>query len=163
MKTIRRILHPTDFSNEVEAATKLAFEMTKEFGAQLVLLNVYLPPMYIGAFGDAYGLPIELLQRLQQDTVRALDRVQKRAAEVGISAETIALEGVAKDVIVATAQNQNIDLIVMGTHGRTGFKHFLLGSVAEYVVRTAQCPVLTVRAPQLPSSDSSTAQNPSKS
>jgi nucleotide-binding universal stress UspA family protein len=75
---------------------------------------------------------------------RALGGLYQRAVAAGVAAEPLALSGRAQDVIVEVAQSRGVDLIVMGTHGRTGVRHLLLGSVAERVVRAAPCPVLVV-------------------
>lgn len=147
MLSIQHIMLATDFSPGSEAAAALAFEMARKFAARLTILHVYSAPVYIGAFGDAYALPPEVMEKIRADAERALDGLRLRAAKVAITAEPLALEGIAPDLIVAAARSRRVDLVVMGTHGRTGLKHLLLGSVAERVVRTAECPVLTVRIP----------------
>jgi universal stress protein A len=148
MSSIRNILLATDFSPGAEAATAVAFEMAQRFAAKLILLHVYPPPAYYtGAFGDAYLLPTDVIEKVRTDAERALKDLHHRAAKEGIQAEPVALEGIAADIIVAVASSHQVGLIVMGTEGRTGLRHFLLGSVAERVVRTAECPVITVRLP----------------
>jgi nucleotide-binding universal stress UspA family protein len=150
MQTIHKILHPTDFSSGADPAAELAIEMARKYGAELLLLHAHSPPIYIGAFGDAYAAPPDVIDKLQSDVERALHKLHERAEGAGIRTESITVDGIASDVILAVARSHHIDLIVMGTHGRTGLKHFLLGSVAERVVRTADCPVMTVRAPPPP-------------
>src|SRR3569832_285979 len=145
MRAIHRILHPTDFSTGAEPATELAIEMARRFDAELTFLHVYGTPVKFGPFGDGYALP-ELIQKLQEDTQRALEGLLRRAIHAGVRARTMSADanadGSIPDSFVSLAGNE-ADLIVMGTHGRTGIKHLLLGSVAELVVRSAPCPVLT--------------------
>lgn len=145
--SLHHIMLATDFSPGSEAAAGLAFELARKFAARLTLLHVYSAPVYIGAFGDAYALPPEVMEKIRADAERGLEALALRAAKEGITAEPLAVEGLAPDLIVAAARSRRVDLIVMGTHGRTGLRHLLLGSVAERVVRTAECPVLTARAP----------------
>ena len=146
MRTIRKILHPTDFSKGADAATELAIEMAHTFSAELTVVYVYAGPVYKGPFGYGYALQPELTQRLKEDAERALEQIRQRVTKAGIRNRMLAVEGIASEAIVAEAETRDMDLIVMGTHGRTGFRHLLLGSVAERVLRTAQVPVLTVRA-----------------
>jgi nucleotide-binding universal stress UspA family protein len=148
MRPIRKILHPTDFSPAAEAATELAIDLARRLDADLTLLNVYAVPVYTGPLGDAYVVPTELVQKLSADAEANLQEVCDRAIRAGVRATTAAVEGIPSEAIVALADSRGMDLIVMGTHGLTGFKHLLLGSVAERVLRGASCPVLTVRQPQ---------------
>jgi nucleotide-binding universal stress UspA family protein len=147
MRPIRTILHPTDFSSGAELATELAIEMAVKFNAELTLLHTYAIQVYIGPLGETYPLSAETVYKIQDTAERSLELIRKRASEAGVKAKSQIVDGVDSEVILATAKSAGIDLIVMGTHGRTGLKHFLLGSVAEKVVRLASCPVLTVRAP----------------
>lgn len=146
MPSIHTMLLPTDFSDAAEQAATLAIAMAQAFGAKLLLLCVYAGPIYMGPFNEAYATSADILERLRRETERALEGLRQRASDAGVSAESFALPGRASDVIVEMAQSHAVDLIVMGTHGRTGFRHLLLGSVAEHVIRTAACPVLTVPA-----------------
>lgn len=150
MPQINKILLSTDFSPGAAAATALALEMARRFSAKLTILHVYWAPVYIGAMGDSYAPPPEMIERLRADAEQALADERKRAQAAGVDAEILAAEGIPADVIVAAARKGEIDLIVMGTEGRTGLKHLLLGSVAERVVRTAACPVLTARVVSKP-------------
>ncbi len=145
MPTIQKILHPTDFSKGADAALELAIEMARTFSAELTILHVYAVPVHLDPLGVGYAQPLSLSQKLNDNAERALEPLRHRAAKQGVMTQTLALEGIATEAILATAEGCSTDLIVMGTHGRTGFKHLLLGSVAERVVRAASCPVLTVR------------------
>lgn len=146
MSSIQNIMLATDFSNGAEAAARLAIEMARKFTAKLTILHVSAPPIYTGVFGDAYALPPEVLEKVRAATELELEKLCLRATKEGIRVDTLIVEGIAADAIIAAAHSHGVGLIAMGTHGRTGLKHFLLGSVAERVVRTAKCPVLTVHA-----------------
>ena len=147
MPAIREILHPTDFSTGAAQAFEMAIDVARRFEAHLTILHVSAPPVYIGHFGDGYGMSTEQLAMLKADQDRYLDQFRARALEAGVPCTTVSIEGFANEAIVEQAAARNIDLIVLGTHGRTGLGRLLLGSVAERVLRAAKCPVLTVRHP----------------
>lgn len=144
MLAIHKILAPTDFSACSEPALRYAGELGRTLGATVVLLHVAET-----AFDyTVYGLAPETIADLQTEARQAID---KRLAEakgfVGVDGTTTRIrEGSPAQEIVEAAKQLEVDLIVMGTHGRTGVRHMLAGSTAEKVVRTAACPVLTVRA-----------------
>jgi nucleotide-binding universal stress UspA family protein len=131
---ISRILVPTDFSRGSLHAFRYAEELTRRFGAELILVHVGDPL----SVSDLPGAG-ELSGRRELD--RALALVRERDYRV----RGVLRRGNPTDEIVKAAAAERADLIVMGTHGRTGLKHALMGSVAESVVRNAPCPVLTVR------------------
>ena len=145
MRSVKKILVPTDFSPPAAGAVEQAVMFANIYGASLTLFHVYglPPPMVDGA--DAYGKDVE--QALAEGAERSLtalrDELRRRFPDAPVT-ETKAVLGFAADEIVGEARRGDFDLIVMGTHGRTGFRHMLLGSVAERVVRTAPVPVLTV-------------------
>lgn len=145
MRAVREILHPTDFSTGAEPAFEMAVEVARRFEAQLTILHVPAPPLYIAHFGDAYGMSAEQLTALRADQERCMDQLRTRALAAGVRCTTVCVEGFPKETIVEQAEARNMDLIVLGTHGRTGLDRLLLGSVAERVLRGAKCPVLTVR------------------
>lgn len=145
MRAIREVLHPTDFSTGAAPAFAMAVEVAHRFAAQLTILHVPAPPVYIGHFGDGYSMSAERLEALRADQELSLDQLRARALEAGVRCTAVAIEGFPSEVIVAQAEARNTDLIVLGTHGRTGLGRLLLGSVAERVLRAAKCPVLTVR------------------
>jgi nucleotide-binding universal stress UspA family protein len=144
---IRRILHPTDFSPASRPAFKEALDLAKMTGARLFLLHV-LPALPV--IPDVYIAPttFDELQRGQRDGAqKQLLRLLARAKAARVRASGILREvGAAHEQIVRVARSKRVGLIAMGTHGRGGIARALLGSVAERVVRTASCPVLTVRA-----------------
>jgi len=143
-----RILVPTDFSAPSEAALATAKDLATRFGASLNLVHVLEDPYAVAAYSaDALGyLPPGIKETWQREAEKHLNALLTPAERVHYKATTAVLfSGNAAREIVEYAQDKRIDLIVMGTHGRGGFAHFLLGSVAERVVRTAECPVLTMR------------------
>lgn len=140
----KNILVPTDLSDGAEQALDYACELAHSLGAKVHLLNVIgIPVLGVPELGVA--LTSTVIDSLIQDNQRALDRLAEQkgcAAQIG---QTMLKTGDARDVINQTAKEIGADLIVMGTHGRRGVSRALLGSVAETVVRSAPCPVLTVR------------------
>lgn len=146
MSRLRRILHPSDFSRASGAAFTRAVAMAKAERAQLLLVHVLAPPVPIA--GEGYISPkvyddLEASARKYGQT--RLTALQTRARKAGVKAVTLLLDGVAHDQIARAAKSKKADLIVIGTHGRTGLAKFFLGSVASRVVAAAPCPVLTVR------------------
>jgi universal stress protein A len=135
---IRRILVPTDFSAHANWAVTAAFELAQTFGADLSLLHVIEVPVY----AIEVALP---LADLEQNARRALALLLPEAAAAGVAVTRLVDMGVPFQKILETARAEQVDLIVMSTHGRTGLGHLVLGSVAERVVRLAPCPVLTIR------------------
>lgn len=146
MKGVRRILHPTDFSRASGAAFLKAVALAKESRAQLLLVHVMLPPTPF--IGDGYVSPKtyqELEAAARRSAQRELAKVAARAQKAKARVKAVLLEGVPYDRIARAARSKGADLIVMGTHGRSGLSKFFLGSVAERVIALAPCPVLTVR------------------
>lgn len=144
--TIRRILHATDFSPASRPALQLARELAKAFKAELVLFHAAEVAVPIGT-GEGY-VPPSVLEDIWKGAREQAERNMKRLAEKaqagGVRVTTLIAEGPPAAAIVQAAKRRRAGLIVIGTHGRTGIKRFLLGSVAERVVRTAAHPVLTV-------------------
>lgn len=146
MKLYRRILHPTDFSSASRRAFACAVALARRDRAELLLLHVLSPS---GLFvGDGY-VTVETWQRIEAGARRSaesrLNVALARAKRAGGRASAMIVEGVPFERIVRTAKTKRVDLIVIGTHGRTGISRLFIGSVAERVVRLAPCPVLTVR------------------
>jgi nucleotide-binding universal stress UspA family protein len=140
MLTIRTILHPTDFSDNADCAFSLAGALARDYGARLIVLYVATPPPVVGyAEGIRIPDPRESHELLRQELHRL------RAADPGVEMEHRLVEGDGAAEILRTAKETHCDLIVLGTHGRTGLTRLLMGSVAEQVVRRAECPVVTVR------------------
>ena len=137
---IHTILYPTDFSERSESAFHLACSLARDHGAQLIVLHVIPPPVSHG----------EVVARQQPNGYREqmcdwLYRLQAPGSRLDIDHRLTDGEPYAE--ILRVAEDDSCDLIVMGTHGRTGLPRLLMGSVAEPVLRRASCPVLTVKAP----------------
>ncbi|HEX3323141.1 MAG TPA: universal stress protein [Terriglobales bacterium] len=145
MLLAKRILCPTDFSAPAEESVQTAAEMAKQFGAELVLLNVIpvlptLPPdpNYV------FKVP-EYEQYLHSDAERQLNALTGRLSAMKVNVRPLIAHGPIAEEIVAVAKTENADLIVIATHGSRGWHRLVFGSVAEKVVRLAECPVLTIR------------------
>lgn len=146
MSRLRRILHPTDFSPASRAAFKRAVSMAKADRAQLLLVHVLAPPLPIA--GEGYISPNvydDLENSARKYAQTHLSALQAKARKAGVKAVTLLLEGVVHEEIARAAKSKKADLIVIGTHGRTGLAEFFLGSVASRVAAAAPCPVMTVR------------------
>jgi universal stress protein A len=145
-RTVRRILHPTDFSPASRPAFAKALELARERDAEVIVVHVLgsVAPM----IGEGYVSP-QAYEQIQTSVrthgQKQLDALVGRATKAKIRARGLLLEGVPYTQIVRAARSQRADLIVMGTHGRGGIARLFLGSVAERVVASAPCPVLTVR------------------
>lgn len=142
MKAIRKIVCPTDFSEYSDAAVDVAVGFARKFGARLDFVHVFQSPHFTTIDDSSQSTAsraIEILRDRARDQMKTL---LTHVSEQGVAAEPVELEGTADERIVELSRDA--DLVVMGTHGRTGLRRLLLGSVAERVVRRAQCPVLTV-------------------
>jgi nucleotide-binding universal stress UspA family protein len=140
MFEIRTVLHPTDFSERSARAFQLACSLARDHRARLIVLHVIPPP-------DSFG---EAVARQQPDSYRAqiCDHLYAlRAPDSRVEIEYRLGDGDPHAEILRVAEESSCDLIVMGTHGRTGLGRLLMGSVAEQVLRQAPCPVLTVKTP----------------
>jgi nucleotide-binding universal stress UspA family protein len=143
MNTIKKILVPVDFSPGGADALALAVDLSNRYEAGLTIINVNeLMPSLL----PSSTLPPSVLESWVSEANQLLEDTKLRALSAGAHrVETEFLQGKPYLEIVRFATEGHFDLIVMGTHGRTGVKHALIGSVAERVVRHAHCPVLTVR------------------
>jgi nucleotide-binding universal stress UspA family protein len=139
----KRIVCATDFSDTAEAAWELATELGRTHQAALVLVHVFIElPVYP-------EVAVASIQRVWEEQRRwAEEQLAERievAAGRGLAARYLLRTGTAPEEIVRTATDEHADLVVVGTHGRTGLDRLMIGSVAERVVRVAPCPVLTVK------------------
>lgn len=142
--SIRTIVVATDFSDTAGVALERACELAKAHGARLVVVNsLTLDPLPLGG-PELMVLPPDFENQVREASLKALSEVVERARAKGVTAEAELEAGAPAAAIVAAASRLEADLLVVGTRGNTGFKHLLLGSVAEAVVRDAGCPVLTV-------------------
>jgi nucleotide-binding universal stress UspA family protein len=146
MARIRKILYPSDFSPESRRAFTTAVAMATSNGAALTILHVIVPIVPLlpeQAFDSATWQRVDTLVRRRGH--EQLTRLAARARKAGVRASTLLMEGDPAQHIVRALRSTKADLVVMGTHGRKGFSKFFLGSVAERVIATASCPVVTVR------------------
>ena len=140
----KNILVPTDLSDGAEEALDYACELARQFGATVHLINVIgIPVLGVPELGMA--LTSTVIDSMVRDNQTALEQLADRKRSLAPIGQILLRTGDARDVINQAAKELGADLIVMGTHGRRGVTRALLGSVTETVVRTAPCPVLTVR------------------
>ena len=145
---IRRILAPVDFTEYGETAFRAALDVARVHGAELDLLHVVEAPVYRQyheARHEADGST-----SIVEHARRSIERFVQEIEEPDVPTRVRVVEGIAAPSITAYAAKSEADLVVIATHGLTGLEHFLLGSTAEKVVRTAACPVLTLKGPPGP-------------
>jgi nucleotide-binding universal stress UspA family protein len=146
MIVVKKVLLATDFSDCAKTAQDYAAAFAEQFQAELHVLHVVVDTsLMVAEYGAALTLPPDYLEQLKSQAKHGVDRIVSASVKrsgAGISAVRL---GSPPLEIVKYAGEHGIDLIIIGTHGRGGFMHLLLGSCAERVVRKAQCPVLTVR------------------
>lgn len=142
---IKKILCPVDFSEPSELAVKYAASLASLFGAKLHLLHVVEHLHGHEHFLILALTPQEIAEKMKTQAQEQLSRFTSHLDE-GSEIEAEVREGKAFVEIIKMAREESIDLIVMGSHGRTGLPHILIGSVAERVIRKAPCPVLIVKA-----------------
>ena len=148
MRPFKRILVPVDFSPHSEEAIRYAVDVAQKYDGTLTLAHVYQPIAYSVPDGLVFYTPAQLGELLSE-LERQLEQMRVQAEKAGaLRVESKMLQGVPSDEVAALAKEGGYDLIVMGTHGRTGLRHALMGSVAERVLRSAPCPVLTVHPPK---------------
>jgi len=149
----RRILWPTDFSPLAEAALPHVLKLARESGAELVVLHVLPLPLLFAGPEIAGAMWVQVARENRAKGKAALHRMRERlhAMAPTLRVQSVLAQGVPFDRILRVAKRRRCDLIVLATHGRTGLRHVLLGSVAENVVRQAPCPVLTVHPPRFKS------------
>jgi nucleotide-binding universal stress UspA family protein len=147
MTQLKRILVPTDFSEHSERAAAYAVELAKRYQAeQVYCIHVSDIPADLLATSAYYmtGPSEQFIEQVRQEGRRSLEAFARKHLE-GVPVKTAFLEGRPFVEIIRYARENQVDLIVISTHGRTGLKHALFGSVAEKVVRKAPCPVLVVK------------------
>lgn len=139
-----QILLPTDGSDAVRPAIETALDLAETYDATLHALFIVDQPTTVSGAGEGFSGLDNLLNAREKLGTRATDAIAKQARDSDVETKTAVQRGNPHDDILAYATEHDIDLIVIGTHGRTGVKRALLGSVAENVVRHAEIPVLTV-------------------
>jgi len=147
MLPIKKILCPTDFSEPSYEAVKTANELALHFSAELILVHVVNPIHFIPTPDPGVGIyatPYE--QEMEDLAKKKLNEVVQEKIPEGVKLSTLIVHGNPAGKIVQAADDENTDIIVIATHGLTGWRHMVFGSVAERVVQHAPCAVLTVRA-----------------
>jgi len=141
---LKKILVPVDFAHRTTEALDLAALLARQFGASLTVLHVITPHYAV----DPYGVnpPGDLEPDLVSCAAKQLQQLVSRALPPEVPAQTLVRRGRPANEIIEAAKELDADLIVIPTHGHTGLKHVVFGSTADYVVRHAFCPVLTLRA-----------------
>jgi nucleotide-binding universal stress UspA family protein len=146
MIKLEKILIPTDFSSSSENAMRYAVSFAKEYNAELIVLHVikesHRPKHLITTLSD------EEIDKIIADEIGLAKKAMEQFVNVfgeGLNVQRLIKSGIPVVEIVESAKEEKVDLIVMGTHGQTGTRHALIGSVAERVVRNAPCPVFTVK------------------
>ena len=142
---IQRILAPTDFSELSKQGLTSALELAETFGAKLLLLHVVEPPPYPVEGIVPSHLGATLLDDLERQASKDLAQMLSETPGSKVEVTRRVVVGIPYRKIVEVAEEEKSDLIVMTTHGRTGLSHLVMGSVTEKIVRTAPCPVLTIR------------------
>lgn len=141
MYPFKTIFHPTDETNDFTGAWKLAQRLAKDYGAELLVAHVIPPP------AAAFSEVDVAFQQPAMTPFEDLELLKKHfTSDTGVPIRYLVDQGDAGTVIARIAQEQQVSLIVMGTHGRKGVGRMILGSVAEHVLRRAKCPVLTVKS-----------------
>ena len=149
MFPLRKILCPTDFSEPSLLAIKAAIELAEQSDAEIILIHAVSPlpaspqPGAMLAFDTA-----AYLQEMLAHGRDSANRLIKEKVPDRVPARSLVLVGNPSDEIIRAAEDEAVDLVVIATHGLTGWRRFLFGSVAERVVRLSPCPVLTIPAPK---------------
>jgi len=141
---VQHVLVPMDFSATADRALEYAIALAQQLHARLTLLHVLdLTPVTMDEM--TVGVVATYLEEQEIEAQHLLQASLERVQRAGLQGDSLLVQGTPTQTIVDTAGEQGVDLILMGTHGRTGLAHVFLGSVAEHVVRQAPCPVLVVR------------------
>jgi nucleotide-binding universal stress UspA family protein len=141
---LKQILIPIDFSDYSDQALRWGVSLAQKYGAQLLLLHVI--PEVLEEVSARESAGEQLVIDLTAEVEAQLHEIARQGLKEGVAVDVRVADGEPADAILRMARQEKVDLIVMGTHGRTGLSHLLLGSTAEAVVRAAACPVFTVRA-----------------
>jgi universal stress protein A len=146
-RQIRRILHATDFSKASARALDEAVRLAKQNHAELLVAHVIEPAGQYAAGEDFGGaeLYVKLEEAAEQDAQRSMQKLMGKLKQARVNAKSLLLKGLAHEQIVKAAKSRKANMIVIGTHGRTGLSKLFMGSVAGRVVSLASCPVVTVR------------------
>lgn len=149
MKAIEKILVATDFSPNSEQACEYALELARKFNSSLCVLHVINEPVDLRGFYVPHISFEELEKEIAQGASDMLEKVCQNCLPGFTNYEKAVVSGVPYEEILRKADEIKASMIVLGTHGRQGLDHLIFGSTAERVVRSASCPVLTVRLPNI--------------
>jgi nucleotide-binding universal stress UspA family protein len=147
MLPLKKIVCPTDFSEPAYKGLKIAAELAAEFSAELLLVHVVSPlPTMPGGIGPAGFQFPSVLDEIQETARNSLEEIRRDKIAADVRVRTVVKYGSPAHEIVKLAESETADMIVISSHGESGWHRFVFGSVAEKVVRHAECPVLTIRA-----------------
>ena len=144
MKPYRRILFATDLSRSSMPGFREAVELARESMAELLIAYAYQPPNLIQAQSIAPAVYDEWNQNLRMQIEARIEPLVADAREQGLRARALLVEGSPDEAIAEAAAQNQVDLIIMGSHGRTGLSRLIQGSVSAHVIAAANCPVMTV-------------------
>lgn len=148
MFPVKRILCPVDFSKPSLTALKASCELAGQFSAELILIHVVQPAQPVAAPGIPAGYMIEgYYEERALAAHQSFEEIRAEKVPDGVPVRTKVVQGQPADEIVREAESEKADIIVIATHGWTGWRRFIFGSVAEKVVRLSSCPVLTIPGP----------------
>lgn len=148
MLPLKKLLWPTDFSEASYEALKTADTLALHFSAELILVHVIPPVPLIPGYDAPVGFAgTSYFEQIKSTARESLDKAAREKVSPGVTSLKVIVHGNPADEVVRTAAEQNVDLIVIATHGLTGWRRFIFGSVAEKVIRMASCPVLTIQVP----------------
>lgn len=147
MKPFTKILTAVDFSENSECAFDYALTLATQFNAELTIIHVINEPVDLRGFYVPHISFEQLEKEIEESAVKMMETFCSTKLGTFLNYTTAIVTGIPYDEITSAAARIDASLIVMGTHGRTGLDHLLFGSTAERVVRSASCPVLTVRLP----------------
>ncbi|MFC1816898.1 universal stress protein [Thermodesulfobacteriota bacterium] len=146
MLSIKKICCPTDFSEPSYEALKVASEMASHFSAELILVHVVTPIPVIPIHDDPTSFNVPLYEKeMEVSAGKALGQAQQEKIPQAIRSRTLVIQGDPATQIVNLADEEGMDMIVIATHGYTGWRKFMFGSVTAKVIRLATCPVLSIR------------------
>jgi universal stress protein A len=147
MLPIQKLLAPTDFSEPSYRGIKAADELARHFGAELLMIHVVSPSQFVPPAGPPVPTGYQfstLLEELTDAAKQSMNRTMEESVSDTVSSRSFVLSGAPAEEIVRVAAEEKVDAIVIATHGWTGWRRFIFGSIAEKVVRLAECPVLTI-------------------
>jgi nucleotide-binding universal stress UspA family protein len=147
MKTFEKILVPIDFSENSEHAFDYALTLARQFQSELIVMHVINEPVDLRGF----YVPHISFEQLEQEIAEGAEKMMVKFCETKLADfsgyQTTIVSGIPYEEIIRKSEETGASLVVLGTHGRTGLDHLIFGSTAERVVRSAACPVLTIRMP----------------